>query len=248
MDLLHYALLFFGGLTAGLYASSIGGGGLIGLPLLIFSGLPTPVAIATMRLSGVLLETASIATFYHKGKMTMPIMRLGLILGATSSIGAIIGAVLLVNMPIETLSKILGALLLGMLVTMAVSTKRKKRVGALNNKSLFWTAVASGILGIYGGFLGPGFGTIILMLLLQIGISISEASPMSRIVGLLMSLGSGILFYQNGLIDIPAGLWLGLGFAAGSWFGINYALKKGERYVKILLYIAVGVTAIKLLF
>jgi len=62
-----------------------------------------------------------------------------------------------------------------------------------------------------------------------------------------MSLAGTIVFAQSGAIHLAYGLSLGAGFAIGSWIGIGVALKRGEGYIKTLLFIIMGLSLIKLL-
>jgi uncharacterized membrane protein YfcA len=71
MDWFHIGLLFFGGLLAGLYASSVGGGGLFTLPLLLWTGIPVQIALGTQRFAAVILELASSIRFYKEKKVNL---------------------------------------------------------------------------------------------------------------------------------------------------------------------------------
>ena len=68
MEIIHLIVLIVGGMLAGLYASNVGSGGLVTLPLFILLGLPTTIAIGTNRLSAVLLEFGSALKFYREKK------------------------------------------------------------------------------------------------------------------------------------------------------------------------------------
>ena len=89
MELIFLFILFIGGIFAGLYASNVGGGSFVSFPLLILSGLPIHIAIATNRFSAVILEFFSAIKFYKEKKIDL---KMGLILGVIASIGSFIGA------------------------------------------------------------------------------------------------------------------------------------------------------------
>ncbi len=61
-------LMVFGFLAA-FIDSVVGGGGLIGLPALLFVGLSPAAAVATNKLAGTMGSLTSTITFYRSGKM-----------------------------------------------------------------------------------------------------------------------------------------------------------------------------------
>ena len=61
-------LVLFGFLAA-FIDSVVGGGGLIGLPALLFVGLSPAAAVATNKLAGTMGSLTSTITFYRSGKM-----------------------------------------------------------------------------------------------------------------------------------------------------------------------------------
>lgn len=63
-------LLIFGFLAA-FIDSVVGGGGLIALPALLFTGLPPSVAIATNKLAGTIGSFTSTVIFYRSGQISI---------------------------------------------------------------------------------------------------------------------------------------------------------------------------------
>lgn len=81
-------LIIFGFLAA-FIDSVVGGGGLIALPALLFTGLSPSTAIATNKLAGPIGSFTSTVIFYRSGKISIrslailfPIIVLGALLGA----------------------------------------------------------------------------------------------------------------------------------------------------------------------
>ena len=81
-------LLIFGFLAA-FIDSVVGGGGLIALPALLFTGLPPSAAIATVKLVGTIGSSTSTVIFYRSGQISIrslaklfPIVVIGAAIGA----------------------------------------------------------------------------------------------------------------------------------------------------------------------
>jgi len=244
MELIKLIILFFGGLAGGLYASTVGGGGLLSFPLLIFVGLPVHLAIGTQRLSAVILELASALKFHSARKLKV---KLSLILGIIAAIGAVIGANLVLKVDEKILNIVVSIIL--PLAAFIVFNKDKLKIKAdkTNRKHLLILALITFPIGIYGGFFGPGWGVIITIFLVLFGFGYMESAAMARAIGFIMSVAGTIVFARNGFINYAYGLTLGAGFAIGSVIGINIALKKNEGYVKSLLFVVILLTSGKLI-
>lgn len=214
---------------------------------MIFTGLPTLGAIATHRFAVVFLELVSVARFAKVKKLNI---KIGVILGIAAAIGAIIGTNVVINLEENILNIIVSILLL----LVAIFVFKKDDIGVkekkITLKSYQYIAVIGSlfILGIYGGFFGAGFGTFNLILLSLLGYSFLQAAGITRIIGLLMSSTSAIIFIGNGLFNYQYAFSLGPGYALGSWIGINIAIKKGNHYIRNLLLVIVILTAVKLVF
>ena len=244
MELLILVILFVGGVFTELYASSVGGGVLITFPLLILSGLSTLAAIATHRLSIVLLEFSSAAMFYKKKK---PDMRLGVFLGIVAAAGSFIGS----NIVIKINEKYLNLIVAVMFFMIVLVLYHKDKLGIKEKKvthtNLGIAAVFTFFLGIYGGFFGGGFGTFIMFLLLMLGFTFIESAATGRVIGFMMSSAAALVFALNGLINYPYALSLGFGCAVGSFLGVNIAVKKGNRVIRMMFIAIIILTIIKLL-
>jgi len=244
MNLFHIGLLFFGGLAGGLYASSVGGGGLLSLPLLLWTGMPVQLALGTQRFAAVILELVSSIKFYKEKKVNL---KLALPLGILAGCGSLIGVNLILALNQKTLSLIIAILLIAVYIAIKTQKKWMKEKPVMSGKHYVLLVVAIFFLGIWGGFFGAGFGAFIMMPFLFFGYKFMESAAIGRVIGFFMSLFAMVVFAQHGLINYVYGTFLGGGFAIGSWIGINIALKKGEEYVKGLLTFVIIITAVKLL-
>lgn len=130
LDISLIIILIFFGFLAAFVDSVVGGGGLITLPALLFTGMSPASAVATNKLAGSLGSLTSTITFYRSGKLDMKSVYKWFPL---SFFGSMLGAwvVHLIN------PEILKPLMLVMLAAVAVYTIFKKDWGQLSTyKSL----------------------------------------------------------------------------------------------------------------
>lgn len=244
MEILKLLALFIGGILTGLYASNVGGGSLITFPLLILFGLPTNTAIATNRLSAVLLEFSSSIKFYKEKKLDL---KLGLGLGVAAAIGSYIGSSIIIKINEEYLNTIIAIVFLVLFIVLYNKDRLGIREKEVNEKNLVAIYFFTFLLGIYGGFFGGGFGTFIMFILVFSGFTFIKSAAIGRVVGFIMSLTAAIVFANSGLVNYLYGISMGLGCAIGSWFGIGIAIKQGNKYIKTLFIIIIILTIIKML-
>jgi len=57
-----------------------------------------------------------------------------------------------------------------------------------------------------------------------------------------------IVFLSKGMVDIPIGLLLALGNMTGAYIAVRLALKKGLKFIKLILVVVVIANAIKTFF
>jgi uncharacterized membrane protein YfcA len=245
MSLPELVLIFCSGIFGGLYASSVGGGALISIPLLLLLGQSPHLAIGTTRFAAVPLELTSAIRFHRNKKINL---RLALPLGFLASIGAALGVIAVVQVDEKTLNVIVGALL----VLAAVALFYKDRLGVKeyrpNRRNNLYLALISLVLGVYGGFFGAAFGVIMAIVLALFGFTFLNSAAITRVVGFCMSAAASIVFAHYGFIDYKVGIVLGAGFAIGSWIGIGYTLKRGEGYIRLLLFSVIALSFVKILY
>lgn len=108
IDLIGITIVVFANIFAGFIGGQVGGAGMITLPVLMFLGLPTSSAIATMRFSDVFMNLSAAIPYLRKKKFQL---KNTIIFSIVRGIGGIIGAYITVTVD-ETLLKqiIVGAI------------------------------------------------------------------------------------------------------------------------------------------
>ncbi|TSI06252.1 TSUP family transporter [Lysinibacillus sp. BW-2-10] len=232
-------ILFLFGFLAAFIDSVVGGGGLISLPALMFTGLSPSAAVATNKLAGTMGSLTSTITFYRSGKMDLKtIGKLFPIVFIASMVGAWIVHLLDPNL--------LKPLMLIMLAIVAVYTIFKKDWGSISTFKKLTTKKYIGFLllvsaiGFYDGFLGPGTGSFLIFAFLMIGFDFLKAAGNAKFLNFASNIGALVMFLFLGQINFAYGLIMGVAQIFGALCGSKFAIKRGSNYVR-LLFIAVTI-------
>lgn len=229
---LFFTLIIFGFLAA-FIDSVVGGGGLIALPVLLFTGLTPATAVATNKLAGSIGSLTSTIMFYRSGKLDISsVYKLFSIVFIGSMLGA--WTVHLVN------PEVLEPVMLIMLAVVAIYTIFKKDWGSISTYKklsirhfiIFMILIFS--IGFYDGFLGPGTGSFLMFAFLMIGYDFLKAAGNAKFLNFGSNIAALLMFIYLDQINYTYGLIMGLAQIAGSICGSKFAIKQGSGYVRTL--------------
>ena len=242
---LKLILLLLAGVAAGFFNINAGGGSLLTMPALIFLGLPPTVANGTNRVAILLQNVVATAKFKQSGFFYW---KLGLILSIPAVIGAIIGSIIAVNIPDELFKKILALVMVVSLTTVLMNKKKTvNRVNRIDVKSYLPLIFGFVLVGLYGGMIQAGVGFIVIMTLSLVpNISLVQINSLKIFVVLFYMIPSLLIFVINGKVNWIYGLILAVGNSLGGWIGVHFAVRKGDKLIKIVFSIAVLLMALKL--
>ena len=225
-------LITFGFLAA-FIDSVVGGGGLIALPALLFTGLTPSAAVATNKLAGTMGSLTSTIMFYRSGQLNLKsIYKLFPLVFVGSAIGA--WAVSLMD------PAVLKPLMLIMLACVAIYTVIKKEWGSvstykkLSSSRFILFMVLLFFIGFYDGFLGPGTGSFLIFAFLLIGFDFLKAAGNAKFLNFGSNIAALLMFMSLGQINYAYGIPMGLAQIAGAIIGSKFAIKRGSSFVRIL--------------
>jgi uncharacterized membrane protein YfcA len=246
MSILHIVLVILTGIAAGFLNVNAGGGSLIVMPMLIFLGLPSAVANGTNRIALMVQNIIAISNFRSKGFFDW---KLNITLALPAVVGSLIGSNLAISMPAELFNKILAVVMLIVLALIIWNpqSKLKTKKESLKKKDKIIGAIIFFFIGIYGGAIQAGVGFIIIAALTLItGFSLVRINSMKVfIVAIYMAL-SLLIFIINGKVNWLYGLSLSVGNGVGAYIGSNFSVKKGDKWVKVILVVAIILMSAKL--
>lgn len=255
LDTLSYILLFAAGVLAGVINTVGGGGSVLTLPALIFiGGLSSPAANATNRIGLVAQNSMAIWRFRRGGVKEDRISWRVALAGLP---GTWIGAEFASWIPEGAFDKILGILMLALLALFIFKpkphlTKDQPNVdawGVLSGKNKAITLIAFFIIGIYMGLIQAGSGIMILIVLgYMLRLDLVRGNYIKLVYILVLNVLAFGIFLKNDLgIDWGAGITVFVGQVAGAYVGSWVALKKGEKWMLMILAVSIILASAKLL-
>ena len=159
LSLLIQSILAAVAFFAGLIPSIAGSGGILTLPALLWVGLSPLTALATNKAQSTVGTLSSTWNFFRRGHLEVkPLM--------VSIIGSIAGTLTVQSVDGATLSRLIPFLLLGIAVYFLMSPKVKQTDSAPILGLNAFACTAALAMGFYGGFFGPGMGSIMPFLFL----------------------------------------------------------------------------------
>ena len=247
-NLLHVLLLFGTGIAAGFLNTVAFGGSLLALPVLIFLGLPTAVANGTNRIAIFCQNFSAIVGFRRKGVSDF---NYSILLAIPAVIGAVIGATIAVDIKDAVFNLILAVVMITMLVlTLINPTERlKDRIESKNTRSKIIAMVIFFFIGIYGGFIQAGVGLLVITALrLLTGIDLVRTNAIKVFVIFFYTVVALGIFIIKDKVNWYLGPTLAIGNACGAWLGSHWAVEKGDKWIKVVLIVAVLAFAIRLVW
>jgi hypothetical protein len=244
MDYLNLLILFGVGSIAGFINVNAGGGSSITLPTLIFMGLDGALANGTNRIAIFIQNIFAVASF-RKNKMHQ--FKTSSELSLYTLPGAILGAILASRISNILFQRILGGVLIFIVISLLYSRSYKERDPNQEEKRSWLIYPALVGIGFYGGFLQIGVGFICMAALYHfLRIDLITVNMHKVFIILIYTLPALLIFMWTGNVNWEFGLALAAGNAFGGWWGAHAAVKGGERVIRIILAVAIGIMALKL--
>lgn len=232
MSVMIITALILSGLLVGFINTLAGGGTIISLSLLMFLGLPAPVANGTNRIAVIFQNIVAVRNFkksgmFHSAK--------GLWLSIPTTIGSLAGAKIAVLLNQNMIEKAIAFVMIVMLVFMIVKPQKWLNGNQkLFDKPLSWhTHVLFFFVGLYGGFIHVGVGYFFLAsLVLNCGFDLVRANAFKNLLVLLYVPFTLILFIIQDQVMWKYGLIHAIGNIIGAYIASKYAVKWGSGFVR----------------
>jgi uncharacterized membrane protein YfcA len=250
LELSNILFLAAAGFFAAFIDSTVGGGGLISVPALLFMGLPPSMALGTNKLAASMGGLSSFLSFLHAKKIKKDV----LFFMPLSFIGSAVGALLAARLPQEYMNYIVAFLLIAIVVYSYLrkdwGQRRGDRLGRPLNMSAVRIifALSAVVIGFYDGFFGPGTGSFLIFVFLFLGQDFVHAAGNAKALNFASGIGGLFSFALSNAVLWKYGLIMGAAMIIGAFVGSNLAIKKGASYIKPLFLIVSSLMIAKLLF
>ena len=248
MEPWQIALLTLIGVVAGWLNVMAGGGSLLTVPMMVFMGMPGPVANGTNRIAILIQNITAVATFRKRGFSDF---KLSLSLAAAASIGAVFGAQVGVQLEGEWFNRVLALIMLGIMLLMWTGHLGNKPDpdGGTRPRNLVLGHVLMVGAGLWGGFIQIGVGFLLMPILHRVmGLNLVLTNMHKVFVILVFSIVALTVFASQLELLWQVGLWLALGNAVGGWLGAHTTVTRGDVWIRRVLNAALIIFIVKLLF
>ncbi|GAB2491931.1 sulfite exporter TauE/SafE family protein [Arenimonas alkanexedens] len=231
-----WLLTALAGFAAGLLDSIVGGGGLILTPAMLnlHPGLNILQAIATQRTSSLLGTSVAAWNYFRhvvvERRIVVPALVAAL---AFSAIG--------VQFAKRADPEFLKMAVLVVCVLLAIYTVFRKDLGQKEVRRFpphreAWASVAVGsACGFYNGLIGPGTGTLMVFAFVSvIGLDFLKSSAVSKSTNVAADLSSWTVLALSGYVVWLLAIPLIVGNMLGSYIGSKLAIRKGDRFIRMV--------------
>jgi hypothetical protein len=245
----HVVLLILAGLGAGIFNGVAGGGSLISFPVLLGLGYPALTANVTNTVGiwpGYVGSAAGFRTEISDqwGRLAR--------LSPLASLGAVVGAVLLLTTPSKDFTRLAPYLILGASALFAAQPLLRRALDGAPTATprtrpallLVGTFLAS----VYGGYFGAGMGVMLLAILgLALPDSITRTSGLRTVLSILVNGVAATVFLIHGGLAWEAVGLLAIGSLFGGWIGARVAVSIPAWSLRVVVIVIGLGTAVKLL-
>jgi uncharacterized membrane protein YfcA len=248
MDYAQLLILTAAGVFAGWLNVMAGGGSLLTVPIMLFMGIPAPVANGTNRIGILMQNVSAVTAFFRRGFSDF---RLSLSLAAAASFGAIGGAMAGVNLEGEWFDRLLALVMAGVMILMVTGKRPPGPTESGNGKPkrLLLGHLCMVGAGFWGGLIQIGVGFILMPILHRVmGFDLVRVNMHKVFVVLVYTAIALAVFAAHVEILWVAGLALALGTVAGGWLGVHTTVRHGDIWIRRVLFVTLSAFIAKLLW
>lgn len=236
------------GIVAGVLNTVVGSGTLITFPVLLGVGLPPLTANVSNGLG--LVPGSLLGAIGYRDELAGQAQRVRK-LGVASTIGAVIGAVLLLVLPADAFSAVVPILIVIALVLVVLQPWLARRLAAKRADGtdaapkdgwlLFLGVFATGM---YGGYFGAAQGVLLLGLMgVVLTESLQRINAIKNVLAMLANLASGVVFIFVAHISWLAVVLIAAGSAVGGVIGARVGRKLPPVALRGLI-VVIGIAAL----
>jgi uncharacterized membrane protein YfcA len=240
---MEYLLIFALGGIAGFINALAGGGSALPLGLMILMGIESPVANGTNRVGVFSAALASSRTFLRQKNISFH-----RIIPAIIPVlpGAVLGALFAAKIDHEPFTRIISAVLFFIVISLFIPHKtifahlsHHIRPG-ISTLLLF-------CIGLYGGFIQVGVGYVLMGFFSHIkGMDLVTTNACKTTVIMFYTIPAVVIFSLTGRIDWTYAVLLALGEYAGGKISSRLAIHHGEKIIKPVLAVSLGIICLQL--
>ena len=242
MTLLEALAVLAAGTVAGGVNAVVGSGSLITFPTLLAVGYPPVTANVTNSVG--LVPGGVSGSFGYRRELRGQWRRCG-ILAIGTTVGALLGGILLLELPDAVFDAVVPVLILLSVALMALRPSPKLHEGGDNLPA----GIASSFgVGIYGGYFGAAQGIILISLLrLSFAENLQVLNAIKNVLAGIANAVAGVLFIIVAHVAWGAALLIAAGSVVGAWIGARYGRRLPQESLRRVVIVYGTIVAIVLI-
>jgi uncharacterized protein len=242
MTVLEALAVLAAGAAAGGVNAVVGSGSLITFPTLLAVGY-APVTANISNSVGLVPGGVS-GSFGYRRELRGQWRRCA-ILGVGTTLGALLGGILLLELPDAVFDAVVPVLILLAVVLMAVRPTPKAHEGATNMPA----GIASSFgVGIYGGYFGAAQGILLISLLrLSFTEDLQVLNAIKNVLAGLANAVAGLLFILVADVAWGAALLIAVGSVVGAYVGSHYGRRIPQEALRRVVIVYGAIVAVVLI-
>ena len=234
------------GMLAGFVDAVAGGGGMIGIPALLFVGLPPVSALATNKLQGVVGTAMAAVTFWRRGYVSLRALVPAI---ALTFAGSLMGALVVKRIDVSLLDVAVPIALIGIALYFLFSPNLSDADRTARLPFALAVPVIGFVLGFYDGIFGPGTGSFFTIgFVMLFGLGLTRASGNTKVLNLVSNLAALTIFIPAGDVVWPAAIAMVAGQLAGGYIGARTGIRYGAKIIRPVVVVVSVALAARLLF
>lgn len=243
MEILPYVLIAIVGLVSGIISGMSGGGGtLLTIPALIFTGLPPQVAVATAKLGGIGDDFGGLLAFAKAKRIRKDIIKVMI------PIAIVIGLITpLVFAATESRGFQIALAIFMILMLPTLFIKKKKIKPPTRKHKVAGFSLYTVVLFLQSIFSGGVGGLAVYVLTLLFGATKIETMATRRAIVAVLSPVTVAALLIGGFVNIGLGLAALVTSFIGSHIGARISLKRGETFVSVVMAVVIFASSVLLL-
>ena len=229
------------GVVAGAVNAIVGSGSLVTFPTLLAVGY-TPVVANVSNTVGLVFGGISGALGYRRELRGQG--RRVLTLAVGSAIGALVGGILLLELPSEVFDAVVPLLILLAVALMAF----KPTPRAAERDHVVPATAGTFLTGIYGGYFGAAQGVLLLAVLrLAFADDLQRLNAVKNVLAGVANGVAAVLFIAVADVAWDAAALIAVGSIAGAWGGAHYGRRLPEEWLRRLVIVGGTIVAVILI-
>jgi uncharacterized membrane protein YfcA len=240
------AILFAVAVAAGWIDSIAGGGGLLAVPALLWTGMPPLLALGTNKLQASFGSFMAAYHFCRHGLADPRRLRLPI---ALTFLGATLGTWLVQRIDNDFLAALIPALLIGFALYFAFSPRLSDADAHSRIRPGTFAVWIGTSVGFYDGFFGPGTGSLFAIAYIALlGFNLRKATAHTKVLNFTSNIASLLAFAISGNLIWEIGLLMATGQLIGARIGSGMVMHHGARLIRpMLIFVSLSIS-LKLLY